>query len=128
MQRFAFAARTTGATSAGRVVAVAGIRVLAGRLVAAAQLLRRLLLLVARLRLRLLPKVGEILLSTAAHPRRRIVGRGIVVVAVVVLRRWLLLVMVGCQMVVVEVLLVLIVLTQLVQHRHRLVRVEGGGG
>lgn len=117
MQRFAFAARTTGATSAGRVVAVAGIRVLAGRLVAAAQLLRRLL-----------PEVGEILLSTAAHPRRRIVGRGIVVVAVVVLRRWLLLVMVGCQMVVVEVLLVLIVLTQLVQHRHRLVRVEGGGG
>lgn len=117
LQRFAFAARTTGATSAGRVVAVAGIRVLAGRLIAAAQLLRRLL-----------PEVGEILLSTAAHPRRRIVGRGIVVVAVVVLRRWLLLVMVGCQMVVVEVLLVLIVLTQLVQHRHRLVRVEGGGG
>lgn len=121
LQRFTFASRAAGAASAGRVVAVTGVRILAGRLIAAAQLLR-LLLLLARLRLRLLAKIGKTFLG-AAHHRRRVVGRGVVVVAVV-LRRWLL-VMVGGNVMVMEVLLVLVVLAQLVQHRHRLVRVEG---
>lgn len=112
LQSLALAARTTGASAAGGVVAVAGVGVLASRLVGATQLL-----LAGGL---LGPEIGKILLGAAAHDTRRVVGRWVMVP--MVLGR----LMVGDRKVVQVLLVLLVLLAQLVEHGHRFVRVEAG--